>query len=85
MYIIVIGDVLLDINNTSEVKRNAPEADIPIYNILDVNYILGGAANVAKNLKNLDTNVEIVSVIGNDTYGNKIKAMLDSHLINNKF
>ncbi len=84
MYIIVIGDILLDINNTAEITRNAPEADIPIYNILDVNYILGGAANVAKNLKNLNTNVEIVSVIGNDIYGTKIKEILDSNLINNK-
>jgi D-beta-D-heptose 7-phosphate kinase/D-beta-D-heptose 1-phosphate adenosyltransferase len=84
MNIIIIGDILLDINNTAEIKRQAPEADIPIYNILDVNYILGGAANVVKNLKNLDTNVEIVSVIGNDTYGIKIKEMLDSNLIENK-
>jgi D-beta-D-heptose 7-phosphate kinase/D-beta-D-heptose 1-phosphate adenosyltransferase len=82
--IIIIGDVLLDINNTSEIKRNAPEADIPIYNILGNNYILGGAANVANNLRHLDTNVEIVSVIGNDVYGTKIKEMLDEKLINNK-
>jgi D-beta-D-heptose 7-phosphate kinase/D-beta-D-heptose 1-phosphate adenosyltransferase len=82
--IIIIGDVLLDINNTAEIKRNAPEADIPIYNILGNNYILGGAANVAKNLRHLDTHVEIVSVIGNDIYGNKIKELLDSNLINNK-
>ena len=84
MNIIIIGDILLDINNTAEIKRQAPEADIPIYNILEHNYILGGAANVAKNLKNLDTNVEIVSVIGNDIYGSKIKDMLDEKLINNK-
>jgi D-beta-D-heptose 7-phosphate kinase/D-beta-D-heptose 1-phosphate adenosyltransferase len=82
--IIIIGDILLDINNTAEIIRNAPEANIPIYNILDVKYVLGGAANVAKNLRFLDTNVEIVSVIGNDVYGNKIKEMLDEKLINNK-
>ena len=53
MNIIIIGDVMLDINYNSQVTRNAPEADIPIYNILDTNYILGGAGNVANNLKNL--------------------------------
>ena len=84
MNIIIIGDILLDINNTAEIKRQAPEADIPIYNILEHNYILGGAANVAKNLKNLDTNVEIVSVICNDKYGTKIIELLDEKLINNK-
>ena len=75
---------MIDINNNSEVKRYAPEAEIPIYNIFDVNYILGGAANVAKNLKNLGTNVEIISVIGDDIYGNKIKSIFDSYNINNK-
>ena len=38
--IIVIGDIMLDINNISEVKRTAPEADIPIYNILDTSFYL---------------------------------------------
>jgi D-beta-D-heptose 7-phosphate kinase/D-beta-D-heptose 1-phosphate adenosyltransferase len=84
MNIIVIGDVMIDINQFSEIKRNAPEADIPIYNILDINYILGGASNVALNLKKLKTNVEIISVIGDDDYGNKIKQMLDYSSINNK-
>ena len=81
MNILAIGDLMLDINYISEIKRNAPEADIPIYNILDVNYILGGASNVALNLKNLGTNVEIVSVIGGDIYGNKIKEMFDFNKI----
>lgn len=79
--IIIIGDVMLDINKTSETKRKAPEADIPIYNILDVNYILGGASNVALNLKNLGINVEMLSVIGDDIYGNKIKEIFDFNKI----
>ena len=76
MNIIIIGDVMLDINYNSQVTRNAPEADIPIYNILDTNYILGGAGNVAHNLKNLGANVELVGLIGNDTYGTIIKKNL---------
>ena len=84
MNIIIIGDVMIDINNKSEVLRFAPEADIPIYNILDTNYILGGASNVAQNLKNLGTNVEIISVIGDDIYGEKIKEIFDTKLIKNK-
>lgn len=75
---------MIDINYQSEIKRNAPEADIPIYNILDVNYILGGAANVAKNLKNLETNVEIISVVSDDIYGNIIRDIFHSNSINNK-
>ena len=64
---------MIDINYISEIKRNAPEAAIPIYNISSLNHILGGASNVALNLKNLGTNVEIITVIGDDIYGNQIK------------
>jgi D-beta-D-heptose 7-phosphate kinase/D-beta-D-heptose 1-phosphate adenosyltransferase len=73
MNILVIGDIMLDINYNSIVNRTAPEADIPIYNISDVNYILGGASNVAQNLNYLGINVELISVIGNDSYGEIMK------------
>jgi D-beta-D-heptose 7-phosphate kinase/D-beta-D-heptose 1-phosphate adenosyltransferase len=78
MNIIVIGDTILDINNTSQIYRNAPEANIPIYNVSDINYKLGGAANVCYNFKNLHTNVELISVIGNDTTGSIITDILSS-------
>jgi D-beta-D-heptose 7-phosphate kinase/D-beta-D-heptose 1-phosphate adenosyltransferase len=85
MNIIIIGDVMLDINYNSEVKRNAPEADIPIYNILGINYILGGASNIAVNLKNLGIDVELLSVIGDDLYANKIEEILKAKQINYQF
>jgi len=84
MSIIVIGDIMIDINYKSNVTRNAPEADIPIYNILEVDYKLGGASNVANNLNNLDKNTILLSVVGNDQYGEKIKSLLDEKCINNK-
>jgi len=83
MNILVIGDIMLDINHNSCVNRNAPEADIPIYDVTNINYILGGAANVAQNLKNLEANVELISVIGDDFFGKKIKKLLDSKNIKN--
>ena len=86
MKILVIGDIMLDINYISKVERNAPEANIPIYNVQDVNYILGGAANVANNLKFLGAgvDVELVSVIGKDSCGNKIKSILEERGIKHK-
>ena len=84
MNIIIIGDIILDINYQSEVKRNAPEADIPIYDILEKNYILGGAANVALNLKNLGANVELIGLIGDDSNGKKITDLLDENKVTNK-
>ena len=75
---------MIDINFNSEIKRNAPEANIPIYNILDLNYILGGAANVSQNLKNLGVNVEIISVVGDDINGLKIKELFNLKQIKHK-
>lgn len=84
MNIIVIGDIMIDINYESDITRNAPEADIPIYNILHKNYILGGAANVAFNLQKLGTNIELIGLIGDDSYGNIIQDLLDKNTIKNK-
>jgi D-beta-D-heptose 7-phosphate kinase/D-beta-D-heptose 1-phosphate adenosyltransferase len=77
MKAIILGDVLLDINYNCNTVRKAPEADIPVYNTLNVQYILGGAANVAKNAASVGINVEMISVIGDDTRGLKIKTMLE--------
>jgi D-beta-D-heptose 7-phosphate kinase/D-beta-D-heptose 1-phosphate adenosyltransferase len=84
MNIIVLGDIMLDINHICETSRQAPEAPIPIYEIKKTSYILGGAGNVAKNLSNIKTNVEIITVLGDDMYGKKIQEMLDTLNIKNK-
>jgi D-beta-D-heptose 7-phosphate kinase/D-beta-D-heptose 1-phosphate adenosyltransferase len=85
MNILVIGDIMLDINYNSIINRNAPEANIPIFNINDVNYILGGASNVAQNLNYLGVNVELISVIGNDFYGEIMKKKLVEKKIQHHF
>jgi len=77
MSILVIGDIILDINHYCEVTRNAPEANIPVYNTLNIDYSLGGAANVAKNMKVFEPQVELISVIGDDDGGKKCKQVLD--------
>ncbi len=84
MNIIVIGDILLDINYISNIYRNAPEANIPIHNIQETNYILGGAANVANNLKQLNANVKLIGITGNDNYSSIIINLLTNKNIQHK-
>jgi D-beta-D-heptose 7-phosphate kinase/D-beta-D-heptose 1-phosphate adenosyltransferase len=84
MDIIVIGDIMIDINHYAEITRKAPEKDIPIYKIINTEYILGGAANVAQNFKILNDNIELISIVGDDEYGKKIQEILENKLINNK-
>lgn len=82
MNVIVIGDLMIDIYHKSEIKRNAPEdTNIPIHNVFNHDYKLGGACNVAFNLHSLGTSVELLGVVGDDMYGNKIEKMIcDSNL-----
>ena len=84
MNVIVLGDIMIDTNYHCITNRKAPEADIPIYCVLNTNYILGGAANVAKNLKSLNCNVMIVSVVGDDIMGKKIVDLFNENNIDNK-
>jgi D-beta-D-heptose 7-phosphate kinase/D-beta-D-heptose 1-phosphate adenosyltransferase len=85
MKVIVIGDIMIDINYFSKIERCAPEsAEIPIHDIYETTYILGGASNVAQNLCNLNVDVELVSVIGKDIYGKKIQKLLEEKNIKHK-
>lgn len=81
MNLLVIGDIMIDANYNATIHRIAPEASIPIYEVTTIHYILGGASNVAQNLKKLKTNVELIGVIGNDEMGQKIKCLLDEQEI----
>jgi len=83
MNILVIGDVMIDRNYLCKTsKRTAPEsANVPIYNIDKIEYFLGGAANVAKNLWNLKAHVEMISVIGDDEYADKITHLFQEQTI----
>lgn len=84
MNILVIGDIMIDINHYVNTSRKAPEADIPIYKVNNIEYKLGGAANVINNLKLLNNNIELISIIGNDYYGKYIIESFNKLNIKNK-
>lgn len=73
--VLVIGDVMIDAYLNGKVNRISPEAPVPILNVKDRDYRLGGAANVASNLKKLGANPILCSVIGADDKG---RIFLDS-------
>lgn len=83
--ILVIGDVMLDTYYTGDVKRISPEAPVPVFRKRSEQSVLGGAANVAANLVAADQNVSIVTVIGNDEAGRKLKGKLDEKGIDTDF
>ena len=67
--ILVIGDAMIDYYMWGNIHRKSPEADIPIVDIEKYERKLGGAANVANNIKSLGGNVILSSVIGNNDQG----------------
>lgn len=64
--ILVVGDVMVDRYTYVQTERQAPEAPIPVWDVLRDEYRLGGAANVAHNLKALggdEVEVHLAGVI----------------------
>lgn len=75
--IIILGDIMLDryIKGTSD--RNSPEAPVPILVYESTEHKLGGAANVALNLKCLGAQVTLVGVTGDDNEGDELRRLCE--------
>jgi len=65
----VLGDIILDEYTWGTVERVSPEAPIVVVQVERENFKLGGAANVAQNLKELGADVTLFGVIGDDEAG----------------
>lgn len=72
----VLGDVMLDSYLWGQVERISPEAPVPIVHIQREELRLGGAANVALNLAALGAKVDLLSVVGDDDYGQSLRQLL---------
>ena len=70
--IMVVGDVMLDEYLWGHVRGISPEAPVPIVEIRQQTYALGGAGNVAANLASVGCNVWLAGVVGADTQAAKI-------------
>lgn len=74
--ILVVGDLMLDRYLIGNVSRISPEAPVPVVEINREEHLLGGAANVAKNIAALGGKARLIGVIGNDQYGKTVKKLL---------
>jgi len=83
--ILVIGDLILDHYLWGDCNRISPEAPVQIIDIQHENTILGGAGNVANNLKELGSLVDILSVIGDCKTSIELKNSLINAGINTKY
>lgn len=74
--VLVVGDVMLDNYWWGEVERISPEAPVPVVRLRRRESRLGGAANVALNLKALGAAVHMATVVGEDADGLLLQKLL---------
>ncbi|GMV22286.1 MAG: ADP-heptose synthase [Acidimicrobiia bacterium] len=74
--IAVIGDIMLDHFVIGRVDRISPEAPVPVVRFERDDYRLGGAANVAANVRALDGDPLLVGTVGADAAAQELQALL---------
>ncbi len=74
--ILVLGDIILDRYIQGSASRLSPEAPVPVVLEERSFYTLGGAANVAHNLRRLTSGVTLVGKLGRDQEGQILKKTL---------
>lgn len=78
-HVLVVGDIMLDRYTFGEVTRISPEAPVPIVSSTHTENRLGGAANVALNLKSLGASVSMLAITGNDADADDLRMLLHSN------
>ena len=78
MRVLVIGDLMLDEFIWGKVSRISPEAPVPVVNVTGESYYPGGAANVARNLREFTAHTALMGVTGTDPAGERLQALLAS-------
>lgn len=77
--ILILGDVMIDRYLTGKVSRISPEAPVPVVHLASREDRLGGAANVALNIKAMGAKPYLCSYIGKDENGAKFLELLPVH------
>jgi D-beta-D-heptose 7-phosphate kinase/D-beta-D-heptose 1-phosphate adenosyltransferase len=76
--VIIVGDVMLDRYWWGTVDRISPEAPVPVIKLERISHAVGGAANVAANVKGLGAEALLIGTIGKDTEAQVLLEELNS-------
>jgi D-beta-D-heptose 7-phosphate kinase/D-beta-D-heptose 1-phosphate adenosyltransferase len=71
--VLVVGDVMLDEFVWGRVARISPEAPVPVVEITGQSFHLGGAGNVAANVRALGGAAVLAGVVGRDPAGERAR------------
>lgn len=70
--VLIVGDLMLDHFVFGRVNRISPEAPVPVVEFDREDFRVGGAGNVAHNVRALGGAVDVVGVIGRDDHGTRL-------------
>ena len=74
--VLILGDIMLDEYLYGSVARISPEAPVPVVEISSSTILLGGAANVAANIRALGDEPLLLGMVGEDEAAVKISLLL---------
>jgi D-beta-D-heptose 7-phosphate kinase/D-beta-D-heptose 1-phosphate adenosyltransferase len=74
--VLVVGDLMLDQFIWGRVERISPEAPVPVVQFKAESFRLGGAANVANNIRALGGHAAVCGVVGDDEAGRRLRQEL---------
>jgi len=74
--LLVVGDLMLDEFVWGNVARISPEAPVPVVEVQSESSYPGGAANVARNLREFASSVTMLGLVGSDAAGEKLTKLL---------
>lgn len=85
--VLVVGDAMLDRYWFGAVDRISPEAPVPVVRVnkRKEQERLGGAANVAWNVKTLGTQARLLTAIGDDEHGHRLEALIGASGVESVF
>ncbi len=74
--VLVVGDLILDRYADGKANRVSPEAPVLVFEYDSERYLLGGACNVAANLRELGASASVLGVVGDDEAGEQLRTLL---------
>jgi rfaE bifunctional protein kinase chain/domain len=83
-HVMVVGDAMLDRYWFGAVERISPEAPVPVVRVNREEERLGGAANVALNVKTLGAQAMLLTVVGNDEPARSLRRLLEQEGVTTK-
>src|SRR5690606_3056817 len=76
--LLVIGDLILDEFIWGRVRRISPEAPIPVVEITRETFYPGGAANVARNLREFAGSIHLMGLVGTGPHAGRLRELLEA-------